>query len=1144
MKHNVKRIPVISRKRFCIAVCILLNTLAASAQLKDLTEKITLRLTGTNALEVIRELDKQSNYTFTYEQPRLAAVSIRHIQFDHVTLGEVLSRLQKEYHLSYSIRDGNISVRPEAQGGAMPADTSDGRRGGSGVLKGRVVDFETAQPLPGATVEIAGSGRATVADEKGYYVFSGLPEGSITLRVSYAGYQKNIFPDIRITRTLVFDVKMSAATATALNEVVVQSNAHRVKAVTFSTEKDLVQEIRNATSVISGISNEQISKTADRNAAEIVKRISGVRIVDDKFIVVRGMDPRYNVTYLNGNLAPSLELYSRAFAYDLLPSPIIDKILIYKSPEADLFGDFAGGAVKVTTKNAKPVRHFDVGVQLGYRPGSNFGSTINTYQGGKWDLLGFDDGTRKLPSAVPGYFEKNNQAPLTQSQLVKAFTPILQYQTQKSTPDGQVFFNYFDNWKIGNAHLYDLTSVTYTRETRHYQYYNQTGNLYSWGGFFNTKNKIGGSDQSTQISKINLLENLTLRLNPASTIEFKNFVVEEGRSMTFINDSRLNTDTATDRSFGYPRKRAIVLGYQQRFLYTGNLGGQHDWGRSHRQRLEWNLGYSYIRQDIPDYRTMNFNSYTGANNFYQTDPESGDYKFVSAGSNTGDQGDIQQGMISRLFVRNIENAYNGSADYVFRLTPSLTLKTGTYQLYKTREVSRRDFVVNRGGLTTLDLAIGFNGTSRGNEATGSGNNYFNLIQFRPQDLGKVWSTDYIRDDGTGLYIYDLTTPVDGYTASEQNNTGYLMADWTVYHSLLINAGVRVEHDLIKLSGAKGDLQFWNPVYVHLMKTDVLPSVNLSYRPDSAFVIRAGYGRTINRPEFRELAPFSDFDFQNNQYIFGNPNALPATIDNFDLRGEWYPKSSQANETFSAGIFYKHLRNPIQRVREDDNGADLSFPIISFYNATQAKVYGVEAEIRKGLYFIPGNLFRHLSVIINGAWIKSSSSRDSANGPDYIGPYTDRPLQGQAPYVLNGGLYYENPAWGTKLGVIYNVSGPNIYAMSVANPNSRQQVINHDSSGYKFIRPSLVELPMHLLDISYTQRIVKSLTMKLNVQNLLDQPFRLIEDYNGDRKYQPEHLDPTAPSGRDQVSKIVYSGDNIFQRYKPGRYFTLTFTYAF
>jgi outer membrane receptor protein involved in Fe transport len=116
-------------------------------------------------------------------------------------------------------------------------------------------------------------------------------------------------------------------------------------------------------------------------------------------------------------------------------------------------------------------------------------------------------------------------------------------------------------------------------------------------------------------------------------------------------------------------------------------------------------------------------------------------------------------------------------------------------------------------------------------------------------------------------------------------------------------------------------------------------------------------------------------------------------------------------------------------------------------------------------------------------------------------------------------------------------------MSIANPNSSSQVLGRDSTGYQFIRPSLVELPLQLLDISYTQRIIKSLTMKLNVQNLLDKSYRLIEDQNGDGKYQPEHLDPAA-SGRNQLSKTVYSGDNIYQRYKPGRYFTLTFTYAF
>jgi TonB-dependent receptor len=879
-----------------------------------------------------------------------------------------------------------------------------------------------------------------------------------------------------------------------------------------------------------------INKTGDRNAAEVVKRISGVTVVDDRFIVVRGMNERYNLTFLNNNVAPSTELYDKAFAYDLLPTSIIDRIVVYKSPVADLVADYGGGAIKVYTKNAMPVRHLDIGVQVAHRPGSTL-TDVNSYTGGKYDFWGFDDGSRKLPTWSPGYFQTEKKtAGVSQPDMLKAFSNNLDYGTTRSLPDMQVFVNYYNTWKLGgSARLFDLTSVTFTHETKSYPIYYQTGNTNAYGLDANgvnsgDLNKISNTSQTTEYGKINILENLTLKLNRHHSLEFKNFIVNEGKKITSITDTRPNEAHLFDSVGGYTRKKDIILAFQQRLLYSGNLGGTHSWGRGDAQELSWNLGYTHDLQHVPDQRSSHFIS-----TFQQP--------FVARGTNTTSIDDDFLGMLSRVFIKNEENVYNASVDYSFRLNDHWQLKTGTYQMYKVRNVGRRFFRVNRGGLSGNvgdDLSPMSNSLGWSNDY---GVSNPNLLNFPLQRLSTIWDPANFPGDNTGLELYDATSPTDSYVASEQNNAFYAMGDWKAAHEkITINGGVRVEFDRQKAASAISNNQGGIILaYANHPLTSWLPSVNISYRPSGTMVLRTGYGRTVNRPEFREISSYQDFDFQNNEAVSGDPATVTAILDNYDLRAEWYPRSTLQNEMFNAGVFYKYIQHPIERLRADymTSIGSSNFTNITYGNALSAKVAGVEAEIHKSLSFIgAGRLFKDLSVIANGAWIKSSTIQVSANSfSSHRDTAKGRPLQGQSPYVVNGGLFYENAGWGTKLGLVYNVNGPRIYAKSLLNTNFKSQ--NITAKDTLFIQPDLLQLPFQQLDLSLTQRLIRSLQMKVTIQNILDQAARIVEDRNYNQRYDPEK-----PVYNATYQSTYYTGDNIYSRFKPGRYFLLQFTYAF
>lgn len=1143
MKREIKKIWDQSQKwadyalfKRCLLCCLLwLAGCPAYSQAPSsrLSERVSLSLTSTNATAVLEALDKQTNFSFTYSKTALREIPVEKIAWQQVTLQHALEELKHKYHLDYLLVGGTISFS-KTEGGTTSVKSLNSN---TAVLKGRVVDFETAQPLPGASVQLEGTANGVVTDARGYYELKNLATGKYTLLVSYIGYQPNKARGILLEagKTSTYDIKMLVGKS--LDMITVTAGPHRVKAVTYSTESEMISEIRSATAVVSGISNEQISKMADRNAAEIVKRIPGITVTDDRFIVVRGMNARYNQTYLNGTLAPSTELYTHAFALDLLPTPIVDRILVYKSPTPDLFGDATGGSVKVYTKNAKPVRHFDIGIQAGARTTSTLRDGY-TYAGGGTDWLGFDDGIRKNASgAIPRFAEAYGKTPQSQQQLLKAFSSDLRTGKKTMHPDFQAFINYFDNYRISEtARLYNFTMLNYTSESRIQEVYRQTGNLYSMGmGTELTKdaNRIVDASQSSEKGRVNVMENLLLKLNSRHSIELRNFFLNEGNKNTAVSISRFNQLPKAD-SFRMIRTKDLVESFEQRTLYSGNLTGTHLLGTAKNHLLKWNLGYNYYKQHIPDQRNIRF---SGQNGFLS-----------SAGSNNSAYRDVYLGMINRSFIINNEQNYQGSLDYTYTVSSALRLKAGAYGLFKDRRVDRRFFQVNRAGLEGANLA-GFEFADPGiNDNYGWSDP--NLIRFTEQDLGKVWSPAYFREDGKGLAIYNATQPTDNYVADERNTAFYAMGDASLLNRKLnLVGGLRVEDDLQRLSAAILQNGAFVPLLLEKPLLVWLPSLNATYTlADSALVIRAGYGKTVNRPEFREISPFSDYDFMNDVLIRGNASLVTARIDNYDLRFEWYPRN-HPGEMLNAGVFYKYLQNPIEQIRDDQSGAVTFMPTnLSYWNAGKASVYGVEAEVRKSLSFIPGVFFRNLSLMLNGALIKSRATKaatgDSSQYSFYSG-FKDRQLQGQAPFVLNTGLFYENAGWGLKASVTYNVSGATIYAVStVSTQDARGEDTNPNGTptATAFIRPNLIELSRHLVDISLTQRLFRSLNVKLNMQNLLNEPVRIAEDHNYDNKYTAEKITHTSQSGGTTIP--VYEGDNIFRRFKTGRYLLLSFTYAF
>ncbi|WP_173002916.1 TonB-dependent receptor [Chitinophaga sp. SYP-B3965] len=1115
----------------CLSLCLL-----SKAQYQDLSEKITLGFQSTTATAVIKELAKQAPArNFLFDANLLENRKMENVQYKNVSLGKVLEELKRKYALDFTVNEKYISVK------LLPLQTS------NKLLKGKVVDAKTSEPLPGVSLLVKGTKNGVVTDETG--AFSLKPgQAAGTLLFYFIGYkqQEAAFDSSRME----FAIKLEA-TSTSLSAVEVQAIRHALQPVQHANERELIQEIKSANSVVSGISSELIAKMADVNAAQVARRIAGVTLTDEQFLVVRGMNQRYNVTYLGDNIAPGTEQYSRAFAMNLLPSRIIDKILVYKSPRADLFGDFAGAAVKVYTKDALAVKHFDIGVRVGYVPGSTLES-YNTYTGGKLDWLGVDDGKRALPSNVPGYGDFR-KAELSQSDYVKSFSDVMNYGSKTAMPDLQLTANYYNSFKLGSARLYNITGLSYNTETRSNPVYRQVNNTYS--SYIDYKQaSVTNELQSSEEVTLNLMQNFMLRINDQHSIYFRNFVLQQGRKNTIDRTQRPNAfpDTLGRYSFANALwNRNVVLDYRERFLYAGNLGGNHGlFGNRH--QLNWNLGVTHTRNETPDQRISRFvNSDYPTAAFNLGGPQDfdlswrADDRFGKVPANYD-----MQGTASRVFTQLKEQVYNASLDYTMPVQSWLEVKAGTYQLFKLRDVARRSFLIYDGELTPGNRYGLIRNIVEGEEYKLPGSLQYvdpALWRFSMQDLGKIWSTDYFREDGSGLRVEDRTSSMDAYRASEQYNAGYVMATAKPFGGKLeLNGGLRLEYDQLKLSAVVPSLvlpdkRVGPTILIDRSRLSWLPSFNGSWRPSESWVLRAAYGKTVNRPEFREISPFRDYDYPNNQMINGNPALVQSDISNYDLRLEFYPQKNKG-EMMSVGVFYKRLQNPIERIifSVSTAAAELTaYDNITFTNVNEAIVQGVEVDFRKNLNFIPGKIFRRLSVLFNGSLIRSRVNGGfiatiPGSGTVFIDTATNRPLQGQTPYVVNAGLFYENIESGSKIALNYNVSGTSIYAVGKYNDQVNTIV--------KY-RGSILELPRNLLDLSYTQQFAKRWQMKLSVNNLLNEDIRFAEDQNRDSKYEPEFNTGEKRSlvGRDVP---VYGGDNITRRWSPGRNIQANITYSF
>jgi outer membrane receptor protein involved in Fe transport len=909
----------------------------------------------------------------------------------------------------------------------------------TGTIRGVVKDKVSNEPIIGANVSIQGTTLGASTDLDGLFVISKVTPGTYTVVISSIGYRTLTIPNVPVEagKAAIIDTKIEED-VTSLQEAVVTAQRET------NTVISLVKEIKLADQIVVGISAEQISQSQDRDAAQVVKRVPGVTIVNNSFIVVRGLASRYNAVMLHNAYAPSMETDVRSFAFDIIPSSQLDRVLIFQSPSADLPGDFAGGVVKVFTKSIPEENSIVLDYTTSFRTGTTF-QDFYYQQRGKNHWLGFNNGFYDLPSSFPADLRRVQGEGLVEAG--RSLKNLWAQEREIVIPDQRVAltFNRFFQGK-GELKIGNITSINYSNTRSIFSIERGDYNEYD---FINDKSfPIYNffDEQYSQNIRVGILHNWAFKINDRHSIEFKNLYNQ-------ISAPQYVYRTGQHFESNYfPRNHSFDQVY--RGIYSGQLLGQHEF-KSETIKLDWVLGYNHSYRDQPDYKRYRSDFDESSNTTTL---------FVPSGAAAAE-------FLGRFFSKMRETAITGGFDLTKKLrfnkgAYEMEAKVGVFYENKERNFNARNIGYNRANTINFDIAL-LDGTIT------------NL--FSPENINNT----------TGIRIDEQSNPNDNYTSSNRLMAFYGMLSIPLSDRLKIIAGGRYEDNVQKLNSAT----ITNiPVRVNNPVARLLPSANLTYSFSEKMQLRAAYGVTLNRPEFRELAPFGFYDFNLNFTLKGNEGLKTASTQNFDLRWEWYPKPS---EVVSLSAFYKYFQNPIEAyfVPGAGSGGAKTF---TYDNAKSSFAYGTELDVKKSLADISSNSFiSNLSLIFNASLIQSEVQL----GARAVGQSDKRPLQGQSSYIINGGVYYNNYDSRLQVSLLYNVVGKRIF------------IVGYE--GY----PDIYEMPRNQIDLTVSKEIGKYLQLKAGFLDLLNQGVILLQDGNQDKKFEKK-------------------GDQLVQQYKPGTVFSL------
>jgi hypothetical protein len=831
----------------------------------------------------------------------------------------------------------------------------------TGKVTGKVLNNKN-EPIPGVSVKIVGAPGGVTTDVEGRYTLNLSIAKKYELEFTAVGYQPKVVSEIELSANQVNELNITLEQADKnLGAVTVTATRSTLRRETVNS---IIQFQRNTNTVASVISAESIRRSPDRNTGEVLKRIPGASIQEGRFLVIRGLADRYNLAMLNGIPLSSTEPDRKTFSFDIIPSSMIDNIVINKAFVPEMPGDWAGGLVQVNTKDIPTSNFFNVQVGFGFNT-QTISNDFYNYKGGNLDWLGIEDGTRKLPSLYSTKTRFNAATQAEKNAIGLSMKNVWSANRISSPLNASFQMNGGFRGTLLGKRIGATFGVSYARNSRYLQLQN---NQYAFNASGVGVDYEFGDDRYTQDVLAGALGSLTVELNKNNKISYKTLANVSSNDYVILRNGTENFGGATLDSV-----RARELGYQQNTFWSNQLTGEHNLP-SLKSRIRWYGSFNILDGYTPDQRRI----------FYRKDNASASNQY--------------QMLISDVFSQRSANRFNQLLnDYVY---------TGGADLSRTFELFGQPQTVKGGYMLQVRDRL-FDAKPFSIALVGS-NPTLTGLEAEQAFVAENFSDNF---EPGKFYFGAIQGNRFRYLANTILNAGYLQFDNQFGKNLRVVWGVRVE-DFDQLVGS---VKKSDPRHINTQVRDWLPGLNATYKVNGNTNLRFSASQTVVRPEFRELAPFEFYDFELNAAVTGKSDLQRTKVTNLDLRYELYPR---AGETFNVGVFYKFFDKPIEQLFFQGGGGASFFP---FANPESAQTVGGEIEYRKRLDFIPG--FQNFTFQTNLAYIHSRIKDDSLKKSGFS---IDRPMQGQSPYVINASLMYDNEKAGLNATLLFNQIGRRIY----------------------------------------------------------------------------------------------------------------------
>lgn len=800
----------------------------------------------------------------------------------------------------------------------------------------------------------------------------------------------------------------------------------------------VMQERKEQAFVADILGADQISRTGDGDAAAALRRVTGLTLVDGKFIYVRGLGERYSSTQLNGAAVPSPDPTRSVIPLDLFPSDIIESLSVQKSFSPSMPAAFGGGNVDIRLKTIPNDFVFNGSVKLGGNS-ENFDDAYQ-YDGGS-TFNGEDDGTRAAPSSVIQQWDSlnffNGLSADEARNIVKDLNRNYDPRLESVDPD------YGFNLALGDR--YDFN------EDIRYGFLATVGYDNSWDvadEFIAEDPGREGDDiilrrffddvQTTEHSvKWSGMLNLGIDYQSRHRIDYSLIALNDTSDQVREKIGNSNNIQLIDNQ----RIRDFEIEYEERQMYTNQVRGTHTFPEWNFMGFDWRYSLGRSSRQAPGNLDVRF--------LLDDANEDGVFDRVNESSLTNATTAARY-QFQTLHDR-VEN-YGWNLNYPYSLDRwEMEFKIGADFVQKTRYAENRRFDINTRAFNDSSVL--------------SGHLFSEILSDASLD-GADLSTSTI-------LLNDTTIAGDDYAAAQLIDAYYFEADLFFDNKWRISGGIRWEDYRQAVTPFVPQTnQFDDPPSGDLrdftfQEDDVYPALALTYTLSPEMQLRASYAETVVRPDTREVSSATYIDPLNENPVQGTPGLRTTSIKNYDLRWEWYVDNG---DNLSVALFYKDMQNPIESVQSPAQDGP---PLIRIANAETGELVGIEIEFLKELSFIGDGIWNNLFTTGNVTLSDSEIVLDRQNIVDQTGVSAavtniERRLTGHSEWVVNLQLGFDSDNGEHSASLVYNVFGERILIPGIEGFDDNY------------------EQPFNSLDFVYTYYPDFNSTLKLKVQNLLDE----------------------------------------------------------